>query len=116
MPVRAPHQLRVVYWTGINARLNNYTGMDPVEARGNLRVGSSFPFPVFREFRARSDGHASVFALFSLSRLTIMARGEAAASSGLMVSGNFFADYGASPFIGRALTAGDDRPGAAPGR
>lgn len=114
LPVRAPHELRAVYWTGVNARLNNYTGMDPVEAYGNVRVGSSFPYPVFCEFHERGGGLASAFAIYPLSRLTAMARGEATATSGLMVSGNFFADYGASTLIGRPLTAEDDHPGAPP--
>ncbi len=114
LPVRAPHELRVAYWTGVNARLNNYTGMDPLVARGSLRVGSSFPYPVYREFRERGGDLASVFAFFSLNRLTVTARGEASASSGLMVSGNFFADYGALTLIGRPLMGEDDRPGSAP--
>ncbi len=114
LPVRAPHELRLVNWVGVNAKLNHYTGMDPVEARGNLRTGSSFPFPVYQAFRERSGRLASVFAFFSLNRLTVTARGEASATSGLMVSGNFFTDYGAATLIGRPLMAEDDRPGATP--
>lgn len=114
LPVRAPHELRVLNWAGVNPRLNNYTGMDPITKRGRLSVGSSFPYPAFREFREQGVGSSEVFAFFSMPRITATARGEAAVTSGLMVSGNFFPGYGASTFLGRPLTEEDARPGAAP--
>jgi predicted permease len=114
LPVRAPHELRVVSWTGLNPRLNNYTGTDSISARGGVRVGSSFPYPAYREFRDLAAELGAVFAFFPLPRVTALARNEATVTSGLMVSGNFFADYGASTLIGRPLAPEDDRPGAAP--
>jgi predicted permease len=114
LPVRAPHELRIVNWTGFNPRLNNYTGSGLTNGRGGLVVGSSFPYPAYQAFRDRAAGIASVFAFFPLPRLTAVAHGEAVTTGGLMVSGNFFAEYGASTFLGRPLMPEDDRSGAAP--
>jgi predicted permease len=112
LPVRAPHELRVVQWTGVNPRLNNYIGMDPIVKRGSFSVGSSFPHPAFRQFREHGGGLAAVFAFFQMPRVTATARGEARVASGLMVSGNFFAGYGASTLLGRPLAVEDEPTGA----
>jgi len=114
LPVRAPHELRLVNWSGLNPRLSNYTGDGTAKIRGGISVGSSFPYPAFRAFQERGAGLAAVFAFFPMPRITSVVRGEAATISGLMVSGNFFAEYGAGALIGRTLSAEDDRPGAAP--
>ncbi|PTY02847.1 hypothetical protein DB347_23170 [Opitutaceae bacterium EW11] len=114
LPVRAPQELRLVNWMGSDVVLNNYSGMEPIGKRGRLEVGSSFPYPVFREMRERLADSAQVFGLFPIPRVTTFARGDASVSSVLMVSGNFFADYGASMLLGRPLLMEDERPGAAP--
>jgi hypothetical protein len=43
LPVRAPHELRLIHWTGLNPELNSYTGSGLGKARGGFCVGSSFP-------------------------------------------------------------------------
>jgi predicted permease len=112
LPVRAPHELRLIDWVGLNPRLYNYTGSGTSRTRGGLVVGSSFPYPALRAFQDQTAGRASVFGFFSMPRINAVARGEAATISGLMVSGNFFAAYGASTLLGRPLAPEDDRPGA----
>jgi predicted permease len=114
LPVPNPHELRIVNWRGLNPQLNSYTGSGVGEVRGGFRAGSSFPYPAYREFRDRGTGFSAVFAFFPLPRITVLGRSEATTADGLMVSGNFFATYGASMLIGRPLTLEDDRPEAAP--
>jgi predicted permease len=114
LPVPAPHELRVVSWTGINVEMNGYTGDGLSFSRGGLSVGSSFPYPAYREFREHGLDSVAAFAVFPLPRVTALARGEATIADGLMVSGNFFSVYGALPFLGRPLVPEDDRAGAAP--
>jgi predicted permease len=114
LPVRAPHELRLINWSGLNPRLRNYTGAGTSSRHGGALLGSSFPYPAYREFRERAGKSGEVFAFFPVPRVTALARGEAMVTSGLMVSDNFFAGYGASTLLGRPLTTEDGRPGAAP--
>jgi predicted permease len=112
LPVRAPHELRLVSWMGRNPKMNSYTGGGETKVGGGFRAGGSFPYPAYREFRDRGTGFASLFAFFPMPRITVLARSEPTTADGLMVSGNFFTGYGASTLIGRPLAPEDDRPGA----
>ena len=112
LPVPAPHELRLVSWMGRNPKMNSYTGGGESKVGRGFRAGGSFPYPAYREFRDRGTGFASMFAFFPMPRITVLARSEPTTADGLMVSGNFFAGYGASTLIGRPLASEDDRPGA----
>jgi len=114
LPVRNPHELRVVNWVGHNAMLSNYTGSGMREVSGTGRVASSFPYATYCDFRDRGTGFAEVFAFTQIFNCTALTPAGATASDGLMVSGNFFAGYGAQTLIGRTLVPEDDRMGAPP--
>ena len=114
LPVRNPHELRVVNWVGRNPSLSNFTGsgMRTISAGG--QVAGSFPYATYRDFRDRGVGFAEVFAFSPLFGCTALTPAGATNSDGLMVSGNFFQGYGAQTLIGRPLTPEDDRSGAEP--
>ncbi len=114
LPVRNPHELRVVNWVGRNPEVSNYTGSGMGRTGAGLTYSGSFSYPVYRDFRDRGSGFAEVFAFFPLSNVTAIARGQAGAAGGLMVSGNFFSGYGAQTLIGRPICPTDDQPAAAP--
>lgn len=114
LPVDAPHELRIVSWTGLNPKLANYTGNERTTTAGGFTVGSSFPFPVYQALQEQAAGTASIFAFFPMNRVNVSAKGEANTISGMMVSGNFFAEYGTRVFLGRPLLPEDNRPGTAP--
>ncbi len=114
LPVRHPHELRVVNWMGYNTSLWNYTGSGMGKGHGGARVAGSFPYATYRDFRDRGGGFTEVFAFSQLFGCTALTPAGATPSDGLMVSGNFFAGYGAEALIGRTLLPDDDRPGAVP--
>lgn len=112
LPVPEAHALRVVKWRGVDASMATFTGN--IDRHGGAAVSGTFPYPTFRDFRQRADGLAEVFALFPLFQLATQAHGQVGVSQGLMVSGNYFAGYGARAHLGRVLTPADDRVEAEP--
>jgi predicted permease len=114
LPVRNPQELRVANWVARNPEVSNYTGDGMGRTATGLTYSGSFPYPAYRDFRDRGTGFAEVFAFFPLSNVTAIVRGQAGVAMGLMVSGNFFAGYGAQTLIGRPIAPEDDRPAAAP--
>ncbi|MHC4727421.1 MAG: ABC transporter permease, partial [Planctomycetota bacterium] len=121
LPVRDPHQLRVINWTGTKVSLGTFRERDDATAQaGQSRVycSGAFPYPAYRYFVDNAIGFSDVFAFSFLDRFesgaTISAGGVASVVDGLMVSGNFFKGYGARVLIGRPITPQDDRPDVEP--
>ncbi len=112
LPVRNPHELRIVNWQGRNPSLHNYTGTGMDTTGAGLTFSGSFPYPAFHRFQNEGIGFTDVFAYFPISEATAVTRGAASTADGLMVSGNFFSGYGARILRGRPITSEDDRPGA----
>jgi len=116
LPVRNPHELRVVNWSGHNARFEHWTG-GVGGGRGNRRgimVTGSFPYPLCRDFKEQVEGCSDVFAFFGLSGLTVVVPKGATTADALMVSGDFFDGYGAQTLIGRPLGPSDESSQAEP--
>ncbi|MEN6426945.1 MAG: ABC transporter permease [Phycisphaerales bacterium] len=114
LPVRRPQELRLINWVGRNPQYGGgYTGPGTISAPGGLEMGTSFPYPIYRDFVDRGSGFADVFA-FSPKSTTAVMRGTASVAVAMLVSGNFFAGYGVNPFLGRTITPEDDRPGSLP--
>jgi len=115
LPVRDPQDLRVIAWTGSIGPIVGLSG----DMRGPRVPGKmswlTFPYPTYREFADKAEGFSHLFAFsYEEEGLTIQAGGVPAVAYGLMVSGNFFAGYGAGVLIGRPLGTQDDRAGADP--
>jgi predicted permease len=123
LPVRDPHQLRVINWTSTKVSLGTFRERDDATAQTRWSGGYSyssgaFPYPTYRHFVDKAIGFSDVFAFSFLDRsesdATINAGGVASMVDGLMVSGNFFKGYGAQVLTGRPITPQDDHPGAEP--
>ncbi len=114
LPVRDPHELRVVNWSGHNAEVSNFSGGVGRRTRSGALIDGSFPYPLYQDFKREAKGCSAVFAFFPLGGLTVGHPSGATTSDALMVSGDFFDGYGAQPFMGRALVPSDDFPQAAP--
>ncbi len=114
LPVRNPHELRVINWTGFHPVTSNYTGSGMRRTSGGGQVAASFPYATYRDFRDRGTDFSEVFAFCPLFSCTALTPAGATTSDGLMVSGNFFQGYGAQVLIGRTFAPEDDRPDAAP--
>jgi len=77
---------------------------------GALRGSQLWTLAVWNDVRERSQLFDSSCA-WSWSRLNLRAGGQTEMASGLWASGGLFETLGVRPFVGRLLTAADDRPG-----
>ncbi len=116
LPVENPHQLRLVNWSGHNVSYSNFTGgaADGGRQRDGANVCSSFPYPLYRDFKEQVEGCSDVFAFFGLEGLTVVCPQGAITTAAMMVSGDFFNGYGANALIGRTLQPEDEVTGATP--
>lgn len=113
LPVRDPHQLRVINWACFGHGLNNFSG-NISRTKSGQNYSGSFPYPTYCDFRDQAAGFSEVFAFAELYNMTVLANGTAFNAGGLMVSGNFFKGYGAGTLIGRPILPRDDQPDAEP--
>ncbi len=113
LPVKNPHELRVVNWSGQNWSLSYWSGTTRKGSNGAALVGS-FPYPMYRDIKEQVEGCSDVFAFYSLFGLTAVGPAGAATTGGMMVSGGFFDGYGAQALIGRTLQPSDESSGAEP--
>ena len=114
LPVREPDQLRVLNWTGPLPQRYTIAGDEAIILRKSGSRMGEFSYPLYCALRDQAQGPSEVFAFSPTDEVTVFVRGQASKAAGLTVSGNFFAGYGAGPFIGRAIMPGDDRPEAPP--
>lgn len=114
LPVSNPQELRLINWVGLHPQMNNYTSNGSSRLAGGMEMGTSFPYPAYRDFRDHGMGFTDVFAFTSINRVTAVARGQAAVAATMLVSGNYFRGYGTRALIGRSILPEDDRPDAPP--
>ena len=117
LPVRNPHELRVINWTCDPT--HNWPNIRDHEGglyrpKSNMAYCGSFPYPAYQDFAEQAQGFSDIFAFSHGSSKTINAGGVAILANAQMVSGNFFRGYGARVLIGRPITPEDDRPDAPP--
>ena len=108
LPVKNPHELRVVNWTGHNVSLPFWTGSPADGGKSGAEAYGSFSYPLYRDFSEQVEGCSDVFAFFPLHGLTVAGPKGASKADGMMVSGNFFEGYGAQAWMGRALAPSDE--------
>jgi predicted permease len=119
LPVRDPHQLRMIAWT-CDAVHNNPKRMLELEegysfTKSGSRYYGCFPHFAYRDFARQVQGFSDLFAFSNGGHsVTINIGGVPISASAQMVSGNFFQGYGAPVLIGRPIAPEDDRPDAAP--
>jgi putative ABC transport system permease protein len=84
---------------------------------GQLRTGSSFDYPAFRQLRSAVEESAELIAISHPTRidLTYGSEAEMEKAQRQYISGWIFAAFGLKPAVGRLLSAADDvAPGAHP--
>jgi len=115
LPVRSPHELRVLNWVGPLA--GDYHTLAGEESRYIDRCrerSGMFPYPAYCTFRDNGKGFSEAFAFSRTDPLILMARNRAIATEGLLVTGDFFTGYGANTLIGRTIMPQDDQPAGLP--
>jgi predicted permease len=119
LPVKNPKQLVLLQWATSGSQwppdpvLSSLHG-DMLPTRTGGRTSTSFSYPAFQEFRARNQVFSSLFGFQSADSLNVIIGGHASLASGEMVTGDYFSGLGVSPVVGRTITNGDEKAGAAP--
>jgi predicted permease len=121
LPVRNSQQLTLLSWAaqgvpGIMPAtdlIHSMHGNMDQDKTGRL-ASTSFSYPAFEAFRARTNIFSSAFAFADAGRVNFGVNGEARLAEGELVSGEYFSGLGVRTVIGRAISPADDRAGAEP--
>lgn len=105
LPVPNPQQLRVLQWSGIDARPRSISGYYHVD--GQRAVAESVSPSLFLRFRERAVELADVFAFAPLDEAVVRTGTHAYSVDGMVVSDNFFSALGLRPVIGQVFEAGE---------
>jgi predicted permease len=112
-----PHaaDLRLLSWTGTEDHVAVHSiwgDYDPLP--GGLRTSTAFSYLVYRQLRVQNRSFDDLFA-FRLTGMNATIRGEAQRVRTEMISGNYYAELGVRPQLGRAIQPSDDSaPGQSP--
>jgi predicted permease len=114
LPVRDPHQLRMLTWTsGREQRVPPAWGDVWSNESGGL-TGNAFSYAVLEQLRQRSDAIQDLIAFKDIG-MTATIDGHPEVVAGELLSGNAFTALGANTILGRALSPADDAgPGKGP--
>ncbi len=113
LPVSQPEQLRLLHWAGDKrVAINNLWGNWNTDSGGI--TSNVFSYPAYEQLQRDNHVLQDLFAFKDVGRLNSTINGNAQVLQGEMVSGNYFAQLGVRPMLGRAIQPSDDRPGAAP--
>jgi len=111
LPVPNPHELRVIQWTGVDARMRSISGHFDVQ--GDRVTAECVSPPLFDELRERGAAFADLFGFAPFDDVIARARHEAFAANGLVVTDNFFPALGVRPLLGRLFAPGENDVDAA---
>lgn len=120
LPVADPEQLVLFEWQAARVfRISGMSGTSNVETPPGMRGLSLFRYDVFDKLRVAQAASphgplTDLFAFAPLPELTAKFGDQAEIINGQAVSGEYFAGLRVNPILGRAISAEDDRPGAAP--
>ena len=113
LPVADPSRLVLFQWTsGRNPAVEYLTGEWWQEPATGRVTASSFSYPAFDSFRARSTTLGATFAWAELRRASVSVDGEAELAAGQLVSGAYYSGLGVPAILGRTIGPEDDRAGA----
>jgi len=110
-----PHaaDLRLFAWTGTERHVAVHSiwgDYDPLP--GGLRTSTAFSYPAYQQLRAQNRVLGDLFA-FKYTDMNATINGRPQRIQTEMVSGNYYAELGVRPALGRAIQPSDD---AEPGR
>jgi macrolide transport system ATP-binding/permease protein len=115
LPVGDPERLVTLNWHASISRMRGsvlHSGSGSAWKDGNGMSSGMFPYPAFDVLR-QTGVVSNVFGYFSMRSANFYARGQAEATTGELVTGDYFRGLELRPAAGRFLVDDDDRAGAA---
>jgi predicted permease len=105
--VPSPGELRLLQWTSdSNSAVHTIWGSGARREGGGM-ISSEFSYPVYRALRAHNPVLQDLFA-FKVDSMNATVRENARQLRVEMVSGNYYAQLGVRPQLGRTIQASDD--------
>lgn len=103
-----PEQLRLLRWSADERNIirHQWGGVSTGAPDGGT-IGTVFSYPVYRELRAHNQAMQDLFA-FKEDWMNATIRGNAQRVQVEMVSGNYYAQLGVRPPVGRPIQSADD--------
>jgi predicted permease len=120
LPVAEPDRLVLFEWqAGRPFRVNGMSGSSFVPTPEGTRALSLFRYDVFQkmdETRTQTSDTplSDLFAFAPIREVTAVVGDQAEIIDGQAVSGTYYSGLRVQPSLGRAISADDDKPGAAP--
>jgi predicted permease len=112
LPVDDPSSLMRLRHVGRNEMSQSVSEYGAVERPGGIPVGTTFPYPIYRELRAANQTLVDLVAGAPSSQVNVVVDGNAEIASGYTMSGNFCSLLGVQAALGRTITPDDDQPSA----
>jgi predicted permease len=113
LPVADPGSLFVVKWQ--SGAVFPFASLNGTAQENDSGLAStSFSYAAYDTFRADAANVVDVLGFADLYQINLAGDGHAEVATAHAVSGNYFDVLGLAPAAGRALSAFDDRDGAAP--
>jgi predicted permease len=115
LPVPNPEELVVFDWLRTqDSMVARYSGYGRLGPAPGLGIRTSFSALTVERFAEHTTTLSDVLAFSPAGTLNVVVDRQADTASGLFVSGSYFSGLGVQAFIGRTLSASDDRPQAEP--
>jgi len=114
LPVDRPETLVRFRVVGDNDMGTDFSDYDQVERVDGLRTSTTFPYPIYRQFRAANRTLVDLFACAPQGTANVVSNGQAELASTFIASGNYFDVLGVRAVLGRTFTPDDDRSDAPP--
>jgi predicted permease len=107
LPVPDASELRLLAWTGNEQKLAVHNIWGDYAVTGGRATSTVFSYPVYQRLRAENKVLGDLFA-FKTDNMNATIRGTAERVESEMVSGNYYAQLGIVPVLGRGITPADD--------
>src|SRR5262245_36234003 len=120
LPVDQPNQLVLFEWqSGRAFRTSGMSGSSNVPRPPGMRALSLFRYEIFARMRQQGNTVpesplSDLFAFAPISEITAMVGNQPELIDAQAVSGGYYTGLRVQPVLGRAITAEDDQPAAAP--
>ena len=112
IPVRDPHSLAILKWTGKNNMVRSSSDYGFSQQHNGQNVRSTFSNAIYQQLKSANQTMTDVIAGTSLESFNFASNGSSEIATSFGVSGNYFKVLGVSALAGRTIEESDEKPGA----